>query len=131
MAEAEGQQDFEYGIPRDIRRYLSCRCAHFFTSVARTVTVLPAVDSIVRVHGLNLSASILISCDPGNVGRIQQIAQKYGIAAEMIGETIPDRLEISLDGRTVISAPVGDLSAAYEGALESALSADSELVTAR
>jgi phosphoribosylformylglycinamidine synthase II len=77
------------------------------------------------------ASRILLSCDPENVGRIQQIAEKYGIAAEMIGETIPDRLEISLDGRTVISAPVGDLSAAYEGALESALSADSELVTAR
>jgi phosphoribosylformylglycinamidine synthase len=76
------------------------------------------------------ASRILLSCDPGSMGRIEQIAGKYGIAAEMIGDTIPERLEISLDGRPVISASVGDLSAAYEGALESTLRADSELVTA-
>ena len=77
------------------------------------------------------ASRILISCDPGSVGRIQQVAKKYGIAAEMIGDTTAsDRLEISLDGRAVISASVGNLSAAYERTLESALRADSELVTA-
>jgi phosphoribosylformylglycinamidine synthase len=76
------------------------------------------------------ASRILLSCDPGSMGRIEQIAGKYGIAAEMIGDTIPERLEISLDGRPVISASVEDLSAAYEGALESTLRADSELVTA-
>ncbi len=76
------------------------------------------------------ASRILLSCDPGSVGRIQQTAEKYGIAAEVIGETIPERLEISLDGRAAISTPVEDLSAAYEGALESALRADSELATA-
>ncbi len=49
----------------------------------------------------------------------------------MIGETIPERLEISLDGKVVISAPVSELNAAYEGALESALRTDPELVAAQ
>jgi hypothetical protein len=48
----------------------------------------------------------------------------------VIGETIPDRLEIALDGKLMISAPVAELNAAYEGALESALRTDPELVTA-
>jgi hypothetical protein len=52
------------------------------------------------------------------------------VDAEVIGETIPDRLEISLDGKVVISAAVSELSAAYEGALESALRTDPELVAA-
>jgi phosphoribosylformylglycinamidine synthase len=74
------------------------------------------------------ASRILISCDPGSVARIQQVAAKHAIAAEVIGETIGDRLEISLDGTLVLSAPVTDLRAAYEGALEAALRADPELV---
>jgi len=76
------------------------------------------------------ASRILISCDPGNVARIKEVAEKHGAAAEVIGETIPERLEISLDGAVVISAAVADLSAAYEGALESALRTDAELVAA-
>ena len=52
------------------------------------------------------------------------------MTAEVIGETIPERLEISLDGKVVISAAVSELSEAYEGALESALRTDPELVAA-
>jgi phosphoribosylformylglycinamidine synthase len=76
------------------------------------------------------ASRIVISCDPGNVARIKQIAAKHGVAADVIGETIPDRLEISLDGKVVISAGVSELGAAYEGALETALRADAELVGA-
>ena len=41
---------------------------------------------------------ILISCDPEHVARIKEVAKKHGAAADVIGETIPERLEISLDG---------------------------------
>jgi hypothetical protein len=47
-----------------------------------------------------------------------------------LGETIPEQLEISLDGHVVVSAPVSELGAAYESALESALRTDQELVAA-
>jgi phosphoribosylformylglycinamidine synthase len=76
------------------------------------------------------ASRILISCDPANVTRIQQLAEKYGIAADVLGETIPEKLEISLDGRYVISAPAAELNRAYETALESALRTDPELVSA-
>jgi phosphoribosylformylglycinamidine synthase II len=76
------------------------------------------------------ASRILISCDPGQVARIKEVADKHGVAAEVIGETIPERLEISLDGRVVISAAVSELSEAYEGALEAALRTDVELVAA-
>ncbi len=76
------------------------------------------------------ASRILISCDPANVARIQQLAETHDISAEVIGETIPERLEIALDGKTVISAAVSELSEAYEGALESALRTDSESVAA-
>jgi phosphoribosylformylglycinamidine synthase subunit PurL len=73
---------------------------------------------------------IVISCDLGNVARIKQVAEKFGVAAEVVGQTISDRLEVSLDGQVVISAGVSELSSAYEGALESALRTDPELVAA-
>jgi phosphoribosylformylglycinamidine synthase subunit PurL len=70
------------------------------------------------------ASRILLSCDPGSVGRIKEVAGKYGIAADVIGETIGDRLEISVDGNIVVSAAVAELSAEYEGALEAALRAE-------
>jgi len=76
------------------------------------------------------ASRILVSCDPGGVARIKEIAEKHGIAADVIGETIPEKLEISLDGKAVVSATVAELSQAYESALESALRTDPELVAA-
>ncbi len=76
------------------------------------------------------ASRIVLSCDPANVARIQQVAKKNGVTADIIGETIADRFEISLDGKPAISAPVAELSNAYERALESALRTDPELVAA-
>jgi phosphoribosylformylglycinamidine synthase len=76
------------------------------------------------------ASRILLSCDPENVARIQLISGKYGIAATVLGETIPERLEVSLDGRMVVSAVVPELRQAYEGALEVALRTEAELVAA-
>jgi phosphoribosylformylglycinamidine synthase len=73
------------------------------------------------------ASRVLVSCDPESVARIKEVAGKHGIAADLIGETIPDKLEISLDGRAVVSATVAELRQAYEGALEAALRTDPEL----
>jgi phosphoribosylformylglycinamidine synthase len=75
------------------------------------------------------ASRVVISCDPGSVALIKEVTEKHGVTADVIGETIPDRLEISLDDKLVISAAVSELSAAYEGALESALRTDSELLS--
>ena len=45
------------------------------------------------------ASRIVLSCDPDKVTRIQQIAEEYGIAADVMGETIPEQLEISLEDR--------------------------------
>jgi phosphoribosylformylglycinamidine synthase subunit PurL len=73
------------------------------------------------------ASRIVLSCDPANVSRIQQVAEEHGIAADVLGATIPERLEISLDGRLVLSAPVSELVAVYESALEMALRAEPQL----
>jgi phosphoribosylformylglycinamidine synthase subunit PurL len=76
------------------------------------------------------ASRILISCDPANVARIKEVAEKTGIAADVLGETIPTRLEISLNGSVAISVPITELNQIYESALESNLRTDPELVAA-
>ena len=71
---------------------------------------------------------MVLSCDQTNVHRIQQIALKYGLSADVIGETVPEQLEIKLDGKPVVSTRVSELREAYENALQGALRTD--LVTA-
>ncbi len=76
------------------------------------------------------ASRVVISCDRDKLGAIQQVAVKYGIAAELIGETVPERMEIRLDGRVVVSVAVSELREAYEGALERALRAEPDTVAA-
>jgi phosphoribosylformylglycinamidine (FGAM) synthase-like enzyme len=76
------------------------------------------------------ASRLVLSCDQGSLSRIQQIAKKNGIAADVIGETVPERLEILLDGTLVISGTVSALSRAYEGALEAALRTEPQAVAA-
>jgi len=67
------------------------------------------------------ASRVVISCDRSRLARIQQVASKYNLSAEEIGETVPERLEIELDGRVVVSVAVGELREGFEGALELAL----------
>jgi len=73
------------------------------------------------------ASRIIISCDRNNLTGIQQIAVKYGLSAEVIGETAGHDLKIELDGHPVIEAEVTDLQNSYEGALERALRTDSDM----
>src|SRR5246500_4208448 len=75
------------------------------------------------------ASRIVISCDPASVARIKELAGKHNVTADVIGETTPETLEISLDGKIVVSSTVKDLNAAYESALESVLRTDPELVS--
>jgi phosphoribosylformylglycinamidine synthase len=76
------------------------------------------------------ASRIVVSCVPEHVSRIQYVAEKHGITAHVLGETIPERLEISLDRKVVVSAKVSELNQAYESALESILRTDPELIAA-
>jgi phosphoribosylformylglycinamidine synthase len=76
------------------------------------------------------ASRIVLSCDPDKVERIQLLAGEHGVSADVLGETISEQLEISLDGRVVVSAAVSQLSEAYEKALEAALRAEPETVAA-
>jgi phosphoribosylformylglycinamidine synthase len=67
------------------------------------------------------ASRIVISCDRDNLSGIQQVAVKYGLSADVIGETSSQALEIAVDGRAVVSATISELRDEYENALERAL----------
>jgi phosphoribosylformylglycinamidine (FGAM) synthase-like enzyme len=73
------------------------------------------------------ASRIVISCDRGNLARIKQLAAKYRLSADEIGETVPEQIEIRLDGEVVVSAAASELRDSYEGALEAALRTDTEV----
>jgi len=76
------------------------------------------------------ASRVIISCDQSNLSRIQQLAVKYSLSADVIGQTVSDKVEIRLDGRAVVSASVSELRSGYEGAIEAALKADPEAIVA-
>jgi phosphoribosylformylglycinamidine synthase len=73
---------------------------------------------------------IVISCDASNVARVKEASQKRGVSADVIGETIPGRLEIAIGGTVVVSSALEELNEAYESALKAALQADPEPLAA-
>jgi len=70
------------------------------------------------------ASRVVVSCDRSNLSAIQQVAVKYGISADVMGETVPQQMEIGLDGGVVVSATVSELRQVYENALETALRTD-------
>jgi phosphoribosylformylglycinamidine synthase len=76
------------------------------------------------------ASRVVISCERDKLGAIQQVAVKYGIAAESIGETAPGQVEIRLDGRMVVSAQVSELREAYERSLEQMLQTEPDKMAA-
>ena len=56
------------------------------------------------------ASRILVSCDPENLPRIKQVAAKHSVSADVIGETISEKLVITVDGNTLVSASVSELA---------------------
>jgi phosphoribosylformylglycinamidine (FGAM) synthase-like enzyme len=76
------------------------------------------------------ASRVVLSCDPIHLPRIQQLAEEYGVFADVLGETGSDRVEIAVDNQPVISASVAELREAYEGALERALRTEPSVAAA-
>ncbi len=70
------------------------------------------------------ASRVVLSCDPKQVKRIQQLAVQHGISAELMGETVMKTLDIFVDGKIAVSAPVETLRTDFEGSLEKALGSD-------
>ena len=116
-------------------------CADGGIAVALVESALPAgVGLSVRLPKRKLApefllfaedaSRVVLSCDPGYLPRIQQVAEEYGVFADVLGETGGDRVEIAMGEQNVISAGVAELREAYEGALERALRAEPNVAAA-
>ena len=70
------------------------------------------------------ASRVVLSCDPKKSARIRELAVKSGMEADRIGQTIADRLEIKVDGKTAVNAAVSELKKVWAGALEKGLQAD-------
>ncbi|HEV2113259.1 MAG TPA: phosphoribosylformylglycinamidine synthase subunit PurL [Terriglobales bacterium] len=68
---------------------------------------------------------VVVSCDPRKTERIKQSAVEYGLSAEIIGQTAPEKLEIGVHGTVVVSARVSELKQAWERALPRMLHVES------
>ena len=76
------------------------------------------------------ASRVVLACDPTSLGGIKQIAARHGLAVDVLGETVPEQVEIKVDGRVTVSASVADLSQEYESALERAFRTEPETVAA-
>jgi phosphoribosylformylglycinamidine (FGAM) synthase-like enzyme len=76
------------------------------------------------------ASRVVMSCDAAQLAGIKQIAAEHGLVADVLGETVSGQVEIRLDGRVVVSAPVAELRDGYESALEKALRTEPETVAA-
>jgi phosphoribosylformylglycinamidine synthase len=70
------------------------------------------------------ASRVVISCDRKKAEIIQQIAVRWGVRADRIGRTIPEKLAISIDGRQAVSGKVSDLRQVWDTALLKALHVD-------
>jgi phosphoribosylformylglycinamidine synthase len=70
------------------------------------------------------ASRVLITCDPKNTENIQRIALQWGLQAVRVGRTVPNNLQIGLDGEVVVSAAVSELQKVWDTALVRALHAE-------
>ncbi|MGH9555681.1 MAG: AIR synthase related protein, partial [Terriglobales bacterium] len=75
------------------------------------------------------ASRVLISCDENQLRRVQEVGVRYGVAADPIGRTLPEKLEILVDGKAVVSAEVSELKDAWEQPLEKSLEVETMVPT--
>jgi phosphoribosylformylglycinamidine synthase subunit PurL len=67
------------------------------------------------------ASTLIVTTDPSNVSTIEKLAEEYSFFVARIGTTGGDRLEISVYGDRLISAPLDALRERWGPALEAAL----------
>lgn len=72
------------------------------------------------------ASRILVSCPTENLQQVREVAVKWGVSADPIGETVTENLSIAVDGRTVVSAPVEDLFGIWTRALAQIMHPDTQ-----
>ncbi len=74
------------------------------------------------------ASRVLLSCNPGNVEAIEEIALKYGLNAQPVGFTTARRFAIGIDGETVIEGEASAFRQSWRQSLEQALQNEPEVI---
>jgi len=72
-----------------------------------------------------MASRVVISCDQKKAEIIKQLTLKWGVRAVQIGQTVPEKLEIRIDGKPAVSAKVSELKKGWDTALTTALHTES------
>jgi phosphoribosylformylglycinamidine synthase len=72
------------------------------------------------------ASRVVASAAPEKVEAVRAVAVKYGVALEVLGSTVPDKLEIRIDGAVAVSAPIADLAVTWRQALDRTLHTETE-----
>ena len=67
------------------------------------------------------ASRVLITCDRQKAEIIQRTAVKWGLRADRIGRTVPEKLSIKVDGKPAVNASVSELRQVWDTALSQAL----------
>jgi phosphoribosylformylglycinamidine synthase subunit PurL len=67
------------------------------------------------------ASTLIVTTDPSNISEIERLAGEYSFLCARIGTTRGNRLEITVDGEPLISAPLDDLRKPWASALEATL----------
>ncbi len=67
------------------------------------------------------ASRVLITCDQQKAEIIQRTAVKWGLRADHIGRTVPEKLTIKIDGKPAVNASVSELRQVWDTALSQAL----------
>jgi phosphoribosylformylglycinamidine synthase len=96
--------------------------ASFANNVGALVDIIGDPDTGVP-FGLFLedASTLLITCSPEAERKIVELASDEDIEVFHIGKTIPNRIEITVEGGIVVDASIEELKAAWSGALDSLL----------
>jgi phosphoribosylformylglycinamidine synthase len=71
------------------------------------------------------ASRVVISCDQKKAEIIKQLTLKWGVRAVQIGHTVPEKLEIRIDGKLAVSEKVSELKNDWDTALTKALHTES------
>jgi phosphoribosylformylglycinamidine synthase len=71
-----------------------------------------------------MAGRVVITCDQKNTEDIQQVGVRWGVRADRIGRTVPEKLVIHVDGRQAVAANVSELRQVWDTALAKALHAE-------
>ncbi len=79
-------------------------------------------DPMAAVLFAEHASEVIVTCAPESVEKIKKIADDYGsVTVVNLGSTIPDRVEISVNGQPIISESIANLSEPWRRGLPDAL----------